>query len=767
MPGSSSPGGLRHDAQAPSGRRGLHLTAVDCDRAGKIGYHVSGVACRPTEYRGSALRNNPSEISQPFRPRARVLQLLGDELIGSPRLAVFELVKNAYDADANKVVVRLDLAAEEPAITVSDDGDGMTLDVLRSVWLVPGDDQRRKQRLSDKRTARHHRLPLGEKGLGRFAVHKLGNRITLVTRARDSDECVVEIDWNRLIEQTYLDEAPVTIKRRQQPQRFPGRKTGTRIEVRQLRTGWPRGEVRRLHNQITSICSPFEEPSGFRAVLRIPGCKDWIADLPDVSEILNRAIWKFWFRLDNGRFDWAYEFRQVPGLRLEGRIVRKSEDKLLLPSRSGDDRMEKKIVADEKISEGIGPVSGEFYIYDRDKEVRRRTPNMRVLENYLDETGGVRVYRDGIRVYNYGESGDDWLGLDLRRVNIPTRRISRNIILGAIHLSLRESTALAEKTSREGFVENDQCAQLRRIVLGALATLEGERQVDKGHIRQLTGNPADPVAAKIEKPVQELRRELERQGVQQGVKDKIEGYVSKIENDYRSMQETLLTAGMSGLNLAVIFHEVERGVRALHQVIAEGADMDSAARQAQDLMRLLDGFTTLLRRDSKQQHGGKKLVKAARQFNVLRFRHHHIRLVCPFLESAEDGFRSRFAFGLVLGALNNLIDNALYWLRVRWPDLPAENAPPERKLYIGVSRDFEAGPSIVIADNGVGFEDAPENLVRPFFTRKPEGMGLGLYYANLAMELNEGQLAFPQPGAVEVPDEFNGAVVALIFKETK
>jgi Histidine kinase-, DNA gyrase B-, and HSP90-like ATPase len=97
------------------------------------------------------------EISEPFRPRARVLQLLGDELIGSARLAVFELVKNAYDADANKVVVHLDLAAE-PVISVTDDGEGMTLEVLRSVWLVPGDDYRQKQRHALQRTPRHHRL---------------------------------------------------------------------------------------------------------------------------------------------------------------------------------------------------------------------------------------------------------------------------------------------------------------------------------------------------------------------------------------------------------------------------------------------------------------------------------------------------------------------------------------------------------------------------------------------------------------------------------
>ena len=691
-----------------------------------------------------------------------MLQLLGDELIGSARLAVFELVKNAYDADANEVVVRLDLdRGRDPMITVTDDGEGMTLDLIRSVWLVPGDDYRQKQREMRRRTHRHKRLPLGEKGLGRFAVHKLGNRISLVTKAANSDECVVQIDWNELIAKPYLDEAPVRINIRQ-PEVFTGSRTGTRIRIRQLRTiNWSRGEVRRLHNQITSICSPFEEPSGFQAVLEIPGREDWIADLPDVSEILSRAIWRFSFRLENGKFDWSYEFRQVPGFKLDGRVVNKSGDRLKLPSRSGDDRMEKKVVADGATTQGIGPITGEFYIYDRDKEVLRRLTNARLLARYLDETGGVRVYRDGMRVYNYGEPGDDWLGLDLRRVNIPTRRISRNIILGAVHLSLETSTRLIEKTNREGFVENDACIRLRQIVLGALGALEGERQIDKDRIRNLTKNPDDPTTARIEKPIGELRLELDRQGVRQT----FEPYVARIEHNYQSMQETLLSAGMSGLNLAVVFHEVERGVRVLHQVIVEGADWKSAARQARDLMHLLDGFATLLRRDSRQQHSIRKLVDAARQFNVLRLRHHRVRLVCPLLESDSEGFQSRFVFSLVVGALNNLIDNAFYWLRVRWADVPAENEPSERQLYIGVSNDFETGPALVVADNGTGFQgDDPENLVRPFFTRKPDGMGLGLYYANLAMELNGGQLVFPQPGEVEVPDGFDGAVIALIFK---
>ena len=703
------------------------------------------------------------EITQPFRPRARMLQLLGNELIASDRLAVFELVKNAYDADASHVTVRMDLDRPiGPMISVRDNGTGMTLDEIRSVWLVPGDDHRKQQRTSHKRTPKHHRLPLGEKGLGRFAVHKLGNHITLVTRSEQSDECVVEIDWDQLVQYPYLDEAPVTIKVRQ-PQLFTESSTGTLIQVRQLRTsGWTRGEVRRLYNQIASMCSPFEELGGFDAALEVPHHEDWIADLPDISMILDRALWKFSFTVDGGNFDWTYEFRQVPGFNLDGRTRSAVKDVLQLPDRAGGTSVGRgKVIADESTTEEIGPIKGEFYVYDRDREVVRRMSDTRLLTSYLDDTGGVRVYRDGIRVYNYGEPGDDWLGLDLRRVNSPTRRISRNIILAAVHLSLEGSTGLVEKTNREGFVENDAFQRLHDVVIGALSVLEGERHVDKERIRSLGGRSEHSAGTGIEKLTAELRTALRRAGTL----EQFEQYVGRIEREHWQMQETLLAAGMSGLNLAIIFHEVERGVRVLHRVIVEGADLEGAARQAQELVRLLEGFASLLRRGSKRARGAKELFTYIRRINALRFRHHNIDFMCPLLEGDGADFQSSFEFSLVLAALNNLIDNSLHWLRVRWPDVPPEGAPTNRKLYVGTSHDLAPGPAIVVADNGSGFQDQPDLMVRPFFTRKPEGMGLGLYYASLAMELNGGQLAFPQPGEVEVPHGFDGAVVAMVFKE--
>ena len=703
----------------------------------------------------------PTEIVQPFRPRARILQLLGDELIGSTRLAVFELVKNAYDADASEVLVSINVTLNEPVIIVADDGEGMSLDVLRSVWLVPGDNHRQKQRKRRLRSPKHNRLPLGEKGLGRFAVHKLGNRIRLTTRAHGSEECVVEINWNDLIAKPYLEDAPVKIITRP-AEVFTHGKTGTHIEIQELRPPeWTRGEIRSLYTQITSICSPFREPSAFRAVLTVPGHGDWIEDLPDFSAILERALWKFDFLINNGSIDWKYEFRQVPELNLDQRQVSKNGDQLQLPKTKRSDKQDDRVVAKITDLEGIGPILGEFHVFDRDRELLRRMGDTRLMTSYLDRNGGIRVYRDGIRVYNYGEQGDDWLGLDLRRVNIPTRKISNNLMLGAIHLKLDSSYGLVEKTNREGFVENDTFARLQRVVLGALGKLESERQVDKSRIRQLIKAHPDPAVTGIEKPIQDLRDALAKYDVP----DSFENHVKRIERHFVDMQETLLSAGMSGLNLAVIFHEVERGVRALHKVIIEGQDMDGARRQIQELVKILDGFSTLLRRSSKKQYTSKELISAAKQFNSLRFRYHGVEFSCPPLEDVDLNFKSSYSFGLILGALNNLIDNSLYWLRVRWP----ENGPISRRcLFVGTSNNFARGPAIVVADNGPGFQgDSSDLLIRPFFTRKPDGMGLGLYYANLAMELNGGYLAFPRSDEVEISDEFDGAVVALIFKANK
>lgn len=222
----------------------------------------------------------------------------------------------------------------------------------------------------------------------------------------------------------------------------------------------------------------------------------------------------------------------------------------------------------------------------------------------------------------------------------------------------------------------------------------------------------------------------------------------------------MLRAGLSGMGLAVVFHEIEQGVRVLHDAIQAGGNLESVQIQARELVRILDGFTELLRKGDRKSNSIKHLIQRVRDINRVRFRNHNVRLVCPALEESVPDIDREFAFGLLLGALNNLLDNAFYWLQVRWPD---EQGDSHRAIYINIEKDFAEGPAIIVADSGPGFQDDPQRLTRPFFSRRPDGMGVGLYYTNMVMELNGGRLAFPDAEEANVPEAFDGAVLALVF----
>lgn len=709
-------------------------------------------------------------IRQAFRPRARLLQLLGEQLIGSPRLAVFELVKNAYDADADHVRIRFtDLETDDAKIVVIDNGQGMSLDTISNVWLIPGNDHREVQRRGMIRSPKHGRLPLGEKGVGRFAVHKLGDRIRLLTRAEGELECVADIDWSELLKNEFLEEAEVTVFERE-PKFFTDGKTGTAIQISKLREKtWERREIRELYRQVTSIASPFgERHDGFDVDLEVPDHPQWISTLPNVDAILNFAPYTFDFSFDGETFSWSYNFRGVPRVKVEPRTAHRGDDALqvaaeqepedLDPSDEPRTRRRGRVTADLETLEGIGPVRGRFYIFDRDREILSRYGETRFVERYLDQNGGIRVYRDGIRVYNYGEPGDDWLGLDLRRVNAPTRNLSRNIIVGTIDLDLSQSQGLREKTNREGFVEDDALDRFKRVVLGALNVLETERGIDKGKLRAALGKPSEAPQG-VDGPLKELRTLARKNNLAK----ELEPAIRKIEHDYATLRDSYLRSGLSQVGLATVFHEVERGVRMLARTINDPKmTLDRLRDQTGQLQGVLESSTQLLRKTDRKAGSLRETVRTARDLNLIRFRLHHVKLVCPALEEGAPDVEPVFAASLVLGAVSNLIDNAIHWLRVRWPE---DETDTGRKIYINVVPDYPDGPAIIVADNGPGFTDDPEMMVTPFFTRRSGGSGLGLYFTNLVMQLNEGRLAFPSGEQADVPEEFDGGVVALVFNK--
>lgn len=715
-----------------------------------------------------AEKRKPS-IRQAFKPRARLLQLLGDQLIGSSRLALFELVKNAYDADADKVTIEFSgLDSARPTITVQDNGSGMALSTIRDVWLVPGHDHREAQRHAQQRTPKYRRLPLGEKGVGRFAVHKLGNYIQVVTRAAGQKECVIEADWSKLLTNAYLQDARISVFERP-PEQFKGAQTGTRIQISDLHDPpWNRGEIRQLYRQVTSIASPFgDKADSFEVELSVPEHREWISTLPGVNHLLDIAPFTFRFEFDGEQFRYWYNFNGIPGVKVEPRTVERIESHLQIPPDDSTEDLDptappktpsrRKVTADASTLEGIGNVEGKFYIFDRDKKILSKYGETEFLQRYLDQNGGVRIYRDRMRVYNYGERSDDWLGLDLRRVNEPSVNLSRNIVVGAVDLDLNQSSGLKEKTNREGFVETDTYRRLRRVVKGAMAVLETERHKDKERIRVALGSPS-PTPRGIEGPLGQLRRLAKRHKVLEA----FEPTIRKIDQQYDTLRQSFLQAGVSQVGVAVVIHEIERGVSVLVRTMSEPeVSIDHVRMQAGQLQGVLETSTQLLRKSERKPGSLKEMVRTARDLSLLRFRLHGVKLTCPALEDNGPDAKPTFSSSLVLGALTNIIDNAVHWLKVRYP--PDEKHVGARRLYINIEPEFPGGPAIIVADNGPGFIDEPEHIVQPFFSRRPGGSGLGLYFANLVMDLNEGHLVFPTREQADVPEEFDGAVVALVF----
>jgi signal transduction histidine kinase len=691
----------------------------------------------------------------PFKPRARMLLLLGDQLIRDPKIAAFELVKNAYDADSPGALVTMHQVEDRTAglIVVEDSGTGMDYKTVTEVWLEPGTDYRVRQRETGERTPKFGRMPLGEKGVGRFAAHKLGKKITLTTRKAREPEIVVQVNWGNFESHKYLDEVKVSVSRRD-PQIYTGKKSGTRIEITDLREPWNRGMVRDLARSVGSICSPFDKTGEFRSAVQIPDHEDWLQGLLPIARVLEYALFKAHCELRGAKLNYSYSFTPYAIMKdkVKPRHIRRFGDKAL--NIGGDSG-----VVDLN-QNSVGPVDIDLYIFDRDPQMLElgQISDKKGLKEFLNESGGIRVYRDGIRVYDYGEPGNDWLKLGERRVNFPTQRISNNLVLGAVSLNLEKSLdlkrnlGLIEKTNREGFVDNIAYRDFRDAVAFAVSQVEVERNEDKSHIRNVYSNR--PTKQPVVEDIAALREVIEHKKLTA----ELGAYIDRIESDFTLIRDRFLTSASAGLSLSVVIHEVEKGVAELVRAVEKEKASPRVKRLAKHIADLVEGFGSLIRRSGTSKETASSMISQA-LFNIeFRLEVHGIEVITD----TTNDFEVRCSKRLIIATLMNLVDNAIWWLDNKWA-----NAKGKKRIYVATSKELFGGPAIVIADNGPGFLDPPEYLIEPFISRKPDGMGLGLHIADQVMKVQGGRLEFPSHDDVGLPSGISGAVVALVFGSGK
>ena len=694
-----------------------------------------------------------TSIEFAFRPRARLLLLLGDQLIRDPGVAVFELVKNAFDAESKSATVTMSHISEPSRgeISIEDSGVGMDMATVRGVWLEPGTDFRLEQKRQPRSKSTHKRIPIGEKGVGRFAAHKLGNKIRLITKKARCKEVVVEIDWeNDFKGKKYLEEVGLNIRERA-PEYFTAGKTGTRIEITHLRDTWTRGMVRDLARAINAISSPYTGNSDFRTKLVLKQNVDWLSGLLDVRDVLKFSLYNAQCVIKGSRLTYTYEFTPYPGMdRIEARRV----------TRTVTLGNAKNII--DLSGHNIGPVALRLYLFDLDPSMLKlgNVTDKKGLKEFLNESGGVRVYRGGIRVYDYGERGNDWLNLGGRRVNVPTKRLSNNQILGAVSLditksiNLSQNRGLIEKTNREGFVENEDYDAFRDAITHAIQQIETERNFDKRRVRNAYST------SKLKEPVLEDLSELREIVETKKLTPELGPYLDRIEADFISIRDRLLTSATAGLSLSVVIHEVEKAVAELALAVEKERSTDRIRSLAKHLADLIEGYGALVRRSGSSKERASSLISQA-LFNIeLRLRVHKVTVT--ILKNAQADFEVKCSRRLIISTIMNLIDNSIWWMDNRWGEQDGR-----KRLWIGSIKSFEGKPTILVADNGPGLVDPPDFLIEPFISRKPDGMGLGLHIASEVMKAQGGELVFPDRGDTKIPEEFDGAVIGLSFKEQK
>lgn len=707
----------------------------------------------------------------PVKTASHVLALLGDQLIGDEKLAIFELVKNCYDADANKVTVTLKLdEGSQSYVQVQDDGHGMDMTGIGEGWLFIGNSSKRAARLT--RSPKYRRLPLGEKGVGRLAAFKLGNRLEVITRKVGQPEFEVQLDLDELMKQgPLMQDLNATLVSREVGNVFASGQSGTRIEIRSLRRDeWSRGDIRRMQRLITSLASPFATPDNFRVTLKAPGREHDLSDTLNPDQFLDNAPWRFKFNVqEDGLFSWTYEFHPPNWKALQSRVLSERDASLLLLPEGADDRKaatdRQRVVLGREDMLGVGPINGVIYGYFRRSEVLKASGAQQQLTMWLDDQTGVRIYRDGVRVFTYGEKTDDWLGLNVRRINRPAGKFGTNSVVAAIEIESGSSEGLVEKTNREGFNENEVYRRFHRTVLSAFDHFERLHSEDRGKlVLALKGDDPEAPPVRLATALSNVRRAVSKDKV---LASALDGDLRAIENEFETMRDVMVAAGSSGLNLALVVHEVERSVEG----VAKAMDMrafDVAASQLSHLKSLLKEIGPLLRKEPARQISASKVVKAAMSFYEARFEGHKVAISAPLLTNEDPDFKVKAPSNLLISAVANAINNALFWCRARRDHEPDHT--PAVVVRTSWNDKTDSG-LIAVVDNGPGFSVSKSQAIQPFISTRPGGMGLGLYFADQTMEICGGQLEILEADdlrdELDIAQLFDGAAVVFRFGKSK
>lgn len=775
------------------------------------------------------------ELSQDvkFVADVHLIRILGEQLIGTEKVGILELIKNAYDAGASECHVWIEkvpglpeaelsdpriAALPGPVISILDNGRGMNEETIRLGWLRPAtriktsvkERLKQERKDADKRGTRAEyeslvnalkkehggRLPLGEKGVGRFAAHRLGRYLQMQTKmSHEPYEWVLSIDWNLFDEPEddprrkplNLDDVSLKLTRRLPERDYGPTGSGTMIRVYGGREGfeWTEEKLYEIGQAIARLMSPAKSidwQPGFDVRFHCPQLTTEIGLPTDtvqppfecvaIVDEYGKAEIEILFTPPNGLpYQLPAEKWSEP-IDLRTRPPKGKEDYWL------DPQNKERLRTPE-----CGPFTLEIKLWLRIPEWVDYA-DYKEFTAYLDTFGGIGVYRDGLGIVPAQvASRDDWLGLAQRHIQKGTR-ISYYQMSGSVDLIQEETLGLVDRTSREGLLETRAFLDLGNLVLVVVYALE--RRVNKMRERYNRLKKGDRVpAATLKAQAQQVESILARVASEYDFKTDALGLRTLLGSsnapaqDILALQSTLsalrrevdelteqsdalLEAAGYGIAIGVAVHEIEKiasnlyfGLGQLFQQIpvhdtqlrSQTHQLSEAAKSlANELKRLAPLRVTRL--EKRRLFNVRDCVMAASGAFRLTWHELEINFYRP---SSDEDFVVMGSFGACSQVFANLFDNATYWIRT--------SAQSNRRITVRLDK---ANRRAIVADSGPGIDDKMQSrLFEPFHSLKSPPSGLGLYICRYYMRQMNG--AIRESFASERIPGFAGAQFTLQF----
>lgn len=421
------------------------------------------------------------EISFKISPRA--MRMLGRQNVSSQFVAINELVKNAYDADSPVVDIKFEGDTSlghdgNGRIVIRDSGSGMDLDTIANKWLTIGTDNKEKEPISPK-----GRVRTGAKGIGRFALDRLGEQSVIETfYSPDKPGIRIFIDWNRYDD---LSMGLESVKHNYHFVPNSEKITGTRIEISKIWDKWNQEDMQELYEDLSFLIPPLQ-PDSTNFVINISS-----DDYPELNGQIEPTSH------DNP------EFLLSSTLSADGKIDH------LLTHREGlkksfstrwAELFDPPLLIDIPPQCGAIRVTLRIFIGPEGKKITTVNVRDTAFKKYLKSFRGIRIYRDGFLVKPYGLKNNDWLGLGARKIrqnegvmqaDLGDYRFNNHQIIGKVDISRIDNPNLEDRTSREGLIDNAAFKDLKKYLLECITYVEMQRQIFEKEKAE-TSNPASP-----------------------------------------------------------------------------------------------------------------------------------------------------------------------------------------------------------------------------------------------------------------------------------